>query len=60
MVDADSVGIGVAVSLLGYVIAAVGVGLAIVPARPAVQAVWLARAQGRTSLPSEPTAGPVP
>src|SRR5674476_1558364 len=42
MVDADSVGIGVAVSLLGYVIAAVGVGLAIVPARPAVQAVWSA------------------
>ena len=38
MVDADSVGIGVAVSLLGYVIAVVGVGLAIVPARPATPA----------------------
>ena len=60
MVDADSVGIGVAVSLLGYVIAAVGVGLAIVPARPPVQAVWLARAQVQASLPSEPTADPVP
>src|SRR5665647_2441017 len=56
MVDADSVGIGVAVSLLGYVIAAVGVGLAIVPARPAVPAQpsrWL----DRTALPA---AGPVP
>ena len=56
MVDADSVGIGVAVSLLGYVIAAVGVGLAIVPARPAVPAQpsrWL----DRTAVP---VAGPVP
>src|SRR5665811_2059578 len=38
MVDADSSSIGNAASLLGYAIAVVGVGLAIVPARPAAPA----------------------
>jgi hypothetical protein len=43
MVDADSSGIGIAVSCLGGLVGVTGVGLAIVPARPAVPAGALAQ-----------------